>query len=146
MDRLLAQANKHLFDVVVVYRLDRISRSNLDSQLLKEFFQELEIALVSATEPFDMSTPSGRLLFDMCAAIAEWERGAIRERTRAGSYSRAKEGLWHGGRTPLGYNYEPRNGEHRGRLRICIREAMQVIQIYEAFLKLKCLGATVRWV
>jgi site-specific DNA recombinase len=146
LDRLLTHAEKGLFNIVVVYRLDRISRSNLDSQILKEFFQGLDISLVSATEPFDMSTPNGRLVFDMSAALAEWERGIIRERTRAGTYSRAKIGLWHGGRSPLGYTYEPKNGIHRGQLTINVREAVQVRRIFEAFLRLGSIGATVRLV
>lgn len=146
LDRLLNHAEKRMFDIVVVYRLDRISRSNLDSQILKELFQSLGIALVSATEPFDMSSPSGRLIFDVSAAVAEWERGIIRERTRAGAIGRAKVGLWHGGRPPLGFIYQPKNETHRGQLVINVREAVQVRQIFETFLRTRSLGSTVRWV
>jgi site-specific DNA recombinase len=100
--RLLEDAQQSKFDTLLVYRLDRIGRSLLVIVDGHDRLDSLEVALRSATEPIDTSTPSGRLIFQMLASFAEYERETIRERTRAGLH-RAFRGGKHMGRIPYGY-------------------------------------------
>jgi site-specific DNA recombinase len=100
--RLLEDAQDGRFETLLVYRLDRLGRSLLVIVDGHNRLDSLEVALRSATEPIDTSTPSGRLIFQMLASFAEYERETIRERTRAGLH-RAFRGGKHMGRIPYGY-------------------------------------------
>jgi len=84
LDRLMADAHKRRFDVVVVWRFDRFARSV--SHLLRalETFQALGIEFVSLSEQMDTSTPTGKMIFTVLGAVAELERSLIVERVRAG--------------------------------------------------------------
>jgi DNA invertase Pin-like site-specific DNA recombinase len=84
LDRLMADAHKRKFDVVVVWKFDRFARSV--SHLLRalETFNALGIAFVSLSEQMDTTTPAGRMVFTVLAAVAELERSLIVERVRAG--------------------------------------------------------------
>lgn len=84
LDRLMADAHKRKFDVVVVWKFDRFARSV--SHLLRalETFQALGIEFVSLTEGVDTSTPTGRMVFTVLGAVAELERSLIVERVKAG--------------------------------------------------------------
>jgi site-specific DNA recombinase len=110
LERLLVAAERGAYDVLLVWRVDRISRSNLDLQSLWAFFKSMGIAVASATEPFDATTTAGKTFFDFLALMAETERNTIRERAAMGARGRAKEGKWHGGPTPHGYAYDPASG------------------------------------
>jgi len=84
LDRLMADAHKRRFDVVVVWKFDRFARSV--SHLLRalETFQALRIEFVSLTEGVDTSTPAGKMVFTVLGAVAELERSLIAERVKAG--------------------------------------------------------------
>jgi site-specific DNA recombinase len=82
--RLLVDARAGNFDTVLVYKLDRLGRKLLVTVEAHDRFQEARVALKSATESIDTSTPSGRLIFQMLATFAEYDRQSIIERTRAG--------------------------------------------------------------
>jgi site-specific DNA recombinase len=123
--RLLEDAKASNFDAVLVYKLDRLGRSLLVIVDAHDRLQEAGVALKSATEPIDTSTPSGRLIFQMLASFAEYERAAIGERTRAGLH-RAYRGGRHMGAVPYGYHTD----EH-GHLQIVSEEAAVVRQIIE---------------
>ena len=84
LDRLMADAHRHLFDVVIVWKFDRFARSV--SHLLRalETFQELGIDFVSLSESLDTSTPAGKMVFTVLGAVAELERSLIVERVKAG--------------------------------------------------------------
>jgi site-specific DNA recombinase len=82
--RLLEDAAKGEFDTLLVYKLDRLGRKLLVTVDAHDRLQQAEVSLRSATEPIDTSTPSGRLIFQMLASFAEYEREAIRERTSDG--------------------------------------------------------------
>jgi site-specific DNA recombinase len=105
--RLLQDAREGKFDAVLVYKLDRLGRTLLVIVDAHDRLQEAGVALRSGTEPIDTSTPSGRLIFQMLASFAEYERGTIRERTQAGLH-RAYRGGRHFGAVPYGY----RTDEH----------------------------------
>ena len=117
--RLLEDANGGKFSTVLVYRLDRLGRSLLVTVDAHDRLQDCGVALKSATEPIDTSNPSGRLIFQMLASFAEYERETIRERTRAGphrAYGRApfpKEP----GRGPRAPARAARRGRRRRRAR-----------------------------
>lgn len=103
--RLINDAKKKQFDVVLIYRLDRLSRRALDLlHLVEDVFEPNGIALKSATEPFDTSTIAGRMMLTMLVAFAQFERESIAERVKINMLHKAKQGEWCGGNTsPFGY-------------------------------------------
>jgi site-specific DNA recombinase len=107
--RLLEDAREGKFQVVLVYKLDRLGRSLLIIVDAHDRLQQAGVALRSATEPIDTSTPSGRLIFQMLASFAEYERGTIRERTQAGQRRAFKNGRQVGA-IPYGYDIVAKDG------------------------------------
>ena len=101
--RLLEDAKDDNFQTVLVYRLDRFGRSLLGIVDAHDRLEALHVALRSTTEPVDTSSPSGRLIFQMLASFAEYERGTIRERTQAGLHRAFRNGK-HAGCIPYGYD------------------------------------------
>ena len=97
--RLLGDAKEGKSSTVLVYRLDRLGRSLLVTVDAHDRLQDCGVALKSATEPIDTSNPSGRLIFQMLASFAEYERETIRERTRAGLHR-----AFRGGKHTPGYS------------------------------------------
>ena len=117
-------------DMVLVYKLDRLSRSQKDTLfLIEDVFEKNGVGFTSMTENFDTSTPHGKFIIGILSVFAQLEREKIKERTMIGKDSRAKEGKWHGGKwVPIGYDYE--NGD----LVPNEYEAMQVREIADLFL------------
>src|SRR5215203_1451128 len=101
--RLLEDAREGKFGTVIVYRLDRLGRSLLVIVDAHDRLETSGVSLRSATEPIDTSNPGGRLIFQMLASFAEYERGTIRERTQAGLHRALRNGK-HAGRIPYGYD------------------------------------------
>ena len=82
---------------VIVYKLDRISRSILDFANMMEVFQEYNVEFVSCTEKFDTSTPIGRAMLNICIVFAQLERETIQKRVTDAYYARCKRGfIWVG--------------------------------------------------
>ena len=121
--RLLEDAKEGKFKVVLVSKLDRLGRSLLVIVDAHDRLDTSSVALRSAREPIDTSTPSGRLIFQMLASFAEYDRESIRERTQAGLH-RAFRGGTHVGRIPYGYR-----GTKSGQLEIVEEEAAVVREI-----------------
>ena len=88
---------------VIVYKLDRISRSILDFANMMDIFQKYNVEFVSSTERFDTSTPIGRAMLNICIVFAQLERETIQKRVTDAYYSRCKRGLYMGGRIPYGF-------------------------------------------
>lgn len=88
---------------VIVYKLDRISRSILDFANMMELFQTYHVEFVSSTEKFDTSTPIGRAMLNICIVFAQLERETIQKRVTDAYYARCKRGFYMGGRVPYGY-------------------------------------------
>lgn len=88
---------------VIVYKLDRISRSILDFANMMEIFQKYDVEFVSSTEKFDTSTPIGRAMLNICIVFAQLERETIQKRVTDAYYARCKRGFYMGGRIPYGY-------------------------------------------
>lgn len=130
---LIKDVEKNKIDKVVVYKLDRLSRSQLDTLfLIEKVFIANNTDFVSMSENFDTSTPFGRAMIGILAVFAQLEREQIKERMGMGKEARAKEGKWHGGSTePIGYDYNPTTDE----LVINEYEALQIKELYELFLQ-----------
>ena len=117
-------------DMVLVYKLDRLSRSQKDTLfLIEDVFEKNGVGFTSMTENFDTSTPHGKFIIGILSVFAQLEREKIKERTMIGKDSRAKEGKWHGSKwVPVGYNYIG------GLLYPNEYEAMQIKEIAKMFL------------
>jgi site-specific DNA recombinase len=103
LQKALRAARAGLFDILLVYRVDRFSRSLRDLTGLLDDLDEAGVTFRSATEPFDTSTPVGRMLVQMLGVFAEFERETIIDRVISGMERKAAKGLWTGGARPLGY-------------------------------------------
>ena len=92
---------------VVVYKLDRISRSIIDFAGMMELFQQYNVEFISSTEKFDTSTPMGRAMLNICIVFAQLERETIQKRVADAYYARSQRGFRAGGQIPYGFNTEP---------------------------------------
>lgn len=127
---MIKEIEKGAADIVLVDKLDRLSRSQFDTlYLIQKVFTEHGVAFVSRNEAFDTSTPFGRAMVGILAVFAELERERIKERMKDGLEGRAKEGKWKGGKLPTGYDYNPETGF----LVIDKYEAEQVKMVIEMF-------------
>ena len=117
------------YDVVLVYKLDRLSRSQKDTLfLIEDVFMKNDVAFVSMQESFDTSTVFGIAMVGILSVFAQMERSTIVERTMMGRTGRAEEGLWHGGGTaPIGYDYV------EGELVVNKEEARQIRDVYQLY-------------
>jgi site-specific DNA recombinase len=97
LQQLLNDAQQKEFDIVLVWKMNRFSRKSLDLLGIVEMLQMKNIGFRSYTEQYETESPSGRLQFQMMAAIAEFERANIAENVKMGMLARAKEGSWNGG-------------------------------------------------
>lgn len=118
-----------LIDVVLVYRLDRLTRSVLDLYELLKFFDKHDCRFKSATEVYDTTTAMGRLFITLVAALAQWERENLGERVSMGMAEKARQGKWSNALTPYGY-YLDNNRE----LAINDEQAEVVKWIYKKYL------------
>ena len=105
--KLLVEIKKGTVKRVVVYKLDRISRSILDFANMMELFQQYDVEFVSSTEKFDTSTPMGRAMLNICIVFAQLERETIQKRVTDAYYSRCTKGFHMSGAAPYGYRLEP---------------------------------------
>lgn len=112
LEQLVKDAKKKLFDTVLVYKLDRLSRSQKDTlYLIEDVFIENKIDFVSLLENFDTSTPFGKAVVGILSVFAQLEREQIKERMQLGKLGRAKSGksmMW--ARTSYGYDYHRETG------------------------------------
>jgi site-specific DNA recombinase len=110
--RLIEDVKNGEVGVVIVYKLDRLSRSQKDTlYLIEDVFNKHKAEFISINENLDTSSPIGRAMLGIMSAFAQLERETIRERTRMGMKERVKTGLWMGGgRTPFGYDYDKERG------------------------------------
>ena len=130
---LIKDVEAGLLDKVVVYKLDRLSRSQYDTlYLIEKVFLANNTDFVSMTESFSTNSSLGRAMIGFLAVFAQLEKDKINERMIIGKEARAKDGKWHGGATePIGYDYDPATEL----LNINDYEAMQIREVYDLFLQ-----------
>lgn len=102
-EEMLADIKQGKISRVIVYKLDRISRSILDFANMMDIFQKYGVEFISSTERFDTSTPIGRAMLNICIVFAQLERETIQKRVTDAYYSRCKRGFYMGGRIPYGF-------------------------------------------
>ena len=108
LKRLLADIEEGLVDVVVVYKIDRLSRSLMDFSKLVEVFDRNGVTFVSVTQSFNTTTSMGRLTLNILLSFAQFEREVIGERIRDKIAASRQKGMWMGGNVPLGYDVKDR--------------------------------------
>lgn len=131
MNQMIKELEAGHADIVLVDKLDRLSRSQFDTlYMIQKVFDANGVAFVSRNEAFDTSTPFGKAMVGILAVFAELERSRIKERMMDGQEGRAKEGKYRGGGfIPTGYDYNL----EKGILEINDYEAMQVREVFELF-------------
>ena len=106
LQQALALAREKRIDLLLVYRVDRLSRKVRQLAALCEELAQLDVILKSATEPFDTGAAAGRMMLQMLGVFAEFEHATIVDRVTAGLERRVREGKWMSGRSPYGYTRE----------------------------------------
>lgn len=129
LKRLLVDMHADKLDVVLVYRLDRLTRSVLDLYQLLQEFDRYHVYFASATEVYDTTTAIGRLFITLVAALAQWERENLAERVKMGMEQMALEQKRPGGPPPYGFVSDARGG-----LRVLHEEATVVREIFQLYL------------
>ncbi len=102
-ERMMGDVRAGRIRRVIVYKLDRISRSILDFANMMEEFQKYNVEFISSTEKFDTSTPIGRAMLNICIVFAQLERETIQKRVADAYCARSKKGFYMGGRIPYGF-------------------------------------------
>jgi site-specific DNA recombinase len=131
LQRLLADIEAERIDVVVVYKVDRLTRALSDFAKLVEIFDRRGVSFVSITQQFNTTTSMGRLTLNILLSFAQFERELIGERVRDKIAASRKKGMWMGGTVPLGYDVKGR------KLIVNKAEARTVVDIYRRYLRLK---------
>ena len=134
LKRLLVDIEAGRVDTVVVYKIDRFSRSLADFMRMMTVFEEHGVAFVSVTQAFDTSSSMGRLTLNILLSFAQFEREIIGERIRDKIGASRQRGKWTGGTPVLGYDVDRSNGSPK--LVVNAAEASRVRQIFDLYLEL----------
>ena len=127
LQQLMSAIEAGRIDCVVVYKVDRLSRSLLDFTRLMAAFERHKVSFVSVTQEFNTTTSLGRLTLNILLSFAQFEREIIGERTRDKLSAARRKGKWIGGIPVLGYDVDPRGG----RLTVNEEEARRVREIFD---------------
>lgn len=138
LQRLLEDVRQKKLDVIVVYKVDRLTRSLADFAKLVELFDSNDVSFVSVTQSFNTTSSMGRLTLNVLLSFAQFEREVTGERIRDKIAASKKKGLWMGGVVPYGYKVENR------KLLVNESEASDVRLIFELYSQLKSIPALIR--
>src|ERR1700682_1491980 len=138
LQRLLDDIRARKIDVIVVYKVDRLTRSLADFAKLVELFDAHGVSFVSVTQQFNTTTSMGRLTLNVLLSFAQFEREVTSERIRDKIAASKRKGLWVGGPLPLGYQMKD------GKIAVLEVEAERVRLIYRRYLELSGVNALVR--
>src|ERR1700747_3611838 len=138
LQRLLSDIDEGQSDVVVVYKVDRLTRSLADFAKLVEVFDAHDVSFVSVTQQFNTTTSMGRLTLNVLLSFAQFEREVTSERIRDKIAASKRKGLWVGGPLPLGYELKD------AKLLIVNEEAEQVRLIFRRYLEVSSTNELVR--
>jgi site-specific DNA recombinase len=130
LQRLLGGIRQGLIDVVVVYKVDRLTRSLADFAKMVELFDAHSVSFVAVTQQFNTTTSMGRLTLNVLLSFAQFEREVIGERIRDKVAASKRKGIWMGGTLPMGYDLRDRN------LVVNHEEARILKNIYERYMEL----------
>lgn len=139
LKQMLDDMARGLVNTVVVYKVDRLSRSILDFHKMMQYFNKYNANFVSITQAFDTSTSMGKLTLNMLLSFAQFEREVASERVRDKIRASKAKGLWMGGNPPLGYDTKDK------KLIINEAEAQQVKQLFEKYLELQSVKRLVQY-
>src|SRR4249919_745850 len=134
LQRLLDDIRARRIDVIVVYKVDRLTRSLADFVKLVELFDAHCVSFVSVTQQFNTTTSMGRLTLNVLLSFAQFEREVTSERIRDKVAASKRKGLWVGGMAPLGYDTEDR------KITVNEAEADRVRTIFQGYLRLGSLN------
>jgi len=129
--RLLADIEDGKVDCIVVYKVDRLSRSLIDFSKIMDVLEQRSVSFVSVTQQFNTSSSMGRLMLNVLLSFAQFEREMISERTRDKIAATRRKGKWSGGMPMLGYDVDASGG----RLNVNDEEAARVRSIFELYLE-----------
>jgi site-specific DNA recombinase len=132
LKQLLADIDARKVDVVVVYKVDRLTRSLADFARIVQVFDSDNVSFVSVTQQFNTTSSMGRLTLNVLLSFAQFEREVTGERIRDKIAASKRKGMWMGGRVPLGYDLKDR------KLIVSPAEAKQVQEIFRAYLEVGC--------
>ena len=138
LQRLLQDIKDGKIDCIVVYKIDRLTRSLLDFSKIIELLDEYKCSFVAVTQSFNTSNSMGRLMLNVLLSFAQYERELTSERIRDKFEASSKLGIWMGGTPPLGYDPKDR------KLEINVEEAKVVKAIYQSFIDTESVTETVR--
>ena len=147
LQRLLEDIEGHQIDCVVVYKVDRLSRSLLDFARLVDRFDQRSVSFVSVTQQFNTTTSLGRLTLNILLSFAQFEREIISERTSDKMSAARRKGKWVGGTPVLGYDVDPAGGRLivNGKESRYVREIFELFQQHHSLLALVAELARRRW-
>ena len=141
--RLMTDVAEGRVDCIVVYKIDRLSRSLNDFSRIMDVLDRHKVSLVAVTQQFNTTTSMGRLTLNILLSFAQFERELVSERTRDKIASSRRKGRWTGGPPPLGYD---RQRDNRGtRLLVNEDEAKRVRGIFNHYLQVGSIMALIRW-
>lgn len=148
--RLLADVQAKKIDVVVVYKVDRLTRALSDFAKIVDIFDSQGVSFVSITQSFNTTTSMGRLTLNVLLSFAQFEREVIAERVRDKIAASKAKGMWMGGIPPIGYDIKDRhltiNAEEAERVRHIFRRYLELPSVYDLSLDLRASGmAGKRW-
>src|SRR3954464_10334594 len=138
LQRLLGEIRSRRIDVIVVYKVDRLTRSLTDFAKLVELFDEHGVSFVSVTQAFNTTTSMGRLTLNVLLSFAQFEREVTGERIRDKVAASRRKGIWMGGNVPLGYDVKDK------KLIVNAEEAERVRSIFAGYLELRSLNDLLR--
>ena len=138
LQRLLEEVQAGKVDIIVVYKVDRLTRSLADFAKLVELFDRHSVSFVSVTQSFNTTSSMGRLTLNVLLSFAQFEREVIGERVRDKIAASKRKGIWVGGPVPLGY------ASINKKLVVVPEEAETVRMIFRRYLELGSIGALIR--
>jgi site-specific DNA recombinase len=135
LERLLVDIRASKVDIVLVYKIDRLTRSLLDFAKIVEVFDAYDVSFVSVTQAFNTSTSMGRLTLNVLLSFAQFEREVTGERIRDKIAASKQKGMWMGGFVPLGYDAKDRrlviNKEEAETVRFIVRRYLELGSVYK---------------
>lgn len=140
---MMKLARKGYYEAIIFWKLDRVARNALEFLELHNELEKIGVNVVSVTEGFDPSTPAGKMMMTMLAAVAEMERKNTSQRVTANMNEMAKKGIWTGGTVPFGYSTTEIDGN---KYLIQDKEEIEIaIELFKKYLSTESLFATSKW-